>query len=127
MRFEISLAILVLIGLGTSAQARPRDEVMSQAFRCGGISDLHLWLDCIYGSAQPIRAELRLAPVTPHQAELVASPPVTGGPIGDQSTRDRFWRVRRAVARSLRSDNGLIVSTAQPMPCDWNWGLRLHP
>jgi hypothetical protein len=89
MRFEISLAILVVIGLGTSAQARPRDEVMSQAFRCGGISDSHLWLDCIYGSAQPIRAELRLAPVTPHQAELVASPPVTGGPIGDQSTRDQ--------------------------------------
>jgi hypothetical protein len=88
-RFKIGLAILVMIGLGTSVQARPRDEVMSQAFRCGGISDSHLWLDCIYGSAQPIRTELKLVPITSHQAELVASPPVTGGPIGDQPARDQ--------------------------------------
>jgi hypothetical protein len=98
MRLEIGLAILVVIGLCTSAHARPRDEVMSQAFRCGGISDSHLWLDCIYGSAQPIRAELKLAPVTTHQSTLVASPPVTSGPIADQSTRDQV------LASAMRCD-----------------------
>ncbi|MBA2588675.1 MAG: hypothetical protein H0U98_08630, partial [Alphaproteobacteria bacterium] len=40
------------------AQARPRDESLSGAFRCAVISDSRQWLDCYYGAAQPVRAAL---------------------------------------------------------------------
>jgi hypothetical protein len=90
MKFWILNVILViplLVTLGSLADARPRDDVMSSAFRCGVIADGRKWLDCIYGSAQPIRAELNLPPVTQTQAQLVAVPPA-GGQITDQSARD---------------------------------------
>jgi hypothetical protein len=81
------LALLFLTGLGSQATARPRDDVMSAAFRCGTIAQSRQWLDCIYGSAQPVRAELGLAPVPQVQSQLVASPPA-GGQIMDQATRN---------------------------------------
>ncbi len=81
------LAIALLSSLVSPAQARPRDEVMSSAFRCGVIAEGRKWLDCIYGSAQSIRAALGLPPVTQTQAQLVAAPPA-GGQITDQSVRD---------------------------------------
>jgi hypothetical protein len=81
------LALLFLTGLGSQAGARPRDDVMSAAFRCGTIAVSRQWLDCIYGSAQPVRATLGLAPVPQMQSQLVASPP-EGGQIMDQATRD---------------------------------------
>jgi hypothetical protein len=85
--WNVVLAIPLLVTLGSSADARPRDEVMSTAFRCGVIADGRKWLDCIYGAAQPVRAELGLPPVTQTQARLVAAPPA-GGQVVDQGIRD---------------------------------------
>jgi hypothetical protein len=51
-----------------------RDEVMSGAARCEGIADNRTWLDCFYGSAQPMRALLGLAPAPPAQVKLVPPP-----------------------------------------------------
>jgi hypothetical protein len=69
---------LVLIGLALLTQgaaAEPtRDEVMSGAARCAGIADNRTWLDCFYGSAQPMRALLGLAPAPPAQIRLVPPP-----------------------------------------------------
>ena len=101
---RFALIIPVLFSLGSLADARPRDEVMSQAFRCGAVSDPHQWLDCIYGSAQPVRAELGLPPVTQAQARLVAAPP-SGGPISDQGTRDMV------LSSALRCDS---LATERP-------------
>lgn len=86
-RLYVASIILVLLSLGSRADARPRDDVMSAAFRCGVIGDSRKWLDCIYGSAQPIRAELGLPPVTQTQAQLVQAPPA-GGQIANRATRD---------------------------------------
>lgn len=58
-----------------SALAGPkRDEVMSGAARCEGIADDRIWLDCFYGSAQPMRAALGLPPAPPAQTKLVPPP-----------------------------------------------------
>jgi hypothetical protein len=69
---------LVLVGLALLTQgawAEPtRDEVMSGAARCAGISDNRTWLDCFYGSAQPMRALLGLPPAPPAQVKLVPPP-----------------------------------------------------
>jgi hypothetical protein len=86
-KLTAALAIALLPSLVSPAHARPRDEVMSSAFRCGVIAEGRKWLDCIYGSAQPIRGALGLPAVTQTQAHLVAAPPA-GGQITDQSVRD---------------------------------------
>ena len=47
---------------------------MAGAARCAGITDDRTWLDCFYGSAQPMRATLGLPPAPPAQIKLVPPP-----------------------------------------------------
>jgi hypothetical protein len=63
------------IPIAAPGQARPRDDVMSSAFHCAVISDSRQWLDCYYGAAQPIRAQLNLRPAPTTQVNLAQSPP----------------------------------------------------
>jgi hypothetical protein len=57
------------------ALAEPtRDAVMEGAARCEGIPDNRVWLDCFYGSAQPMRAALGLKPAPESQTRLVPGP-----------------------------------------------------
>ena len=66
---------LLLTACCLPALAEPtRDEVMSGAERCAGIADNHAWLDCFYGSAQPMRALLGLVPAPSAQLRLVPPP-----------------------------------------------------
>jgi len=58
------------------AAAGTRDDVMSAATRCAGITDDRSWLDCYYGAAQPMRAELGLVPAPTAQTAKV--PPAPG-------------------------------------------------
>jgi hypothetical protein len=51
--------------------AGPREDVLSGAVRCGGISDDRAWLECYYGAAQPMRAQLALPPAPVSQTRLV--------------------------------------------------------
>jgi hypothetical protein len=69
------------------AQARPRDEALSGAFRCAVIADSRQWLDCYYGAAQPVRAALAMPPALPAQVKLAAAPPAGGVPR-DEAARD---------------------------------------
>jgi len=57
------------------AQARPRDEALSGAFRCAVIADSRQWLDCYYGAAQPMRAWLGLSPAPQSQLKLLQTQP----------------------------------------------------
>jgi hypothetical protein len=83
------------------ALAEPtRDEVMSGAARCYGITDNHAWLDCFYGSAQPMRALLGLAPASPAQVKLVPPP---GANHGGQAAPPRS-------APPPREDSGFFSS-----------------
>jgi hypothetical protein len=90
MNFRFAFLIcLLLLGLAAQpAQARPRDEVMSGAFRCAVIADMRTWLDCYYGAAQPARAVLGMAPAPAAQTRLAASPPAGPVSTADLALRD---------------------------------------
>jgi hypothetical protein len=91
-RAKIQIITLGVIALAAAlaappAMARPRDDVMSNAFRCAAIGDSKVWLDCYYGAAQPARAALGLSPAPAAQVKLASAPPV-GGSVIDHDVRD---------------------------------------
>jgi hypothetical protein len=70
--------LLALLPLAAGpALAGARDDVMSGASRCVGISDDRSWLDCYYGAAQPMRAQLGLVPAPAAQLAKVPSASTT--------------------------------------------------
>lgn len=80
------LALIGLVVLVPPAVADPvRDEVMSGAARCAGLADNRTWLDCFYGSAQPMRTLLGLSPAPPAQVKLV--PPIGATYFGPGAAR----------------------------------------
>jgi hypothetical protein len=60
------------------ARADTRDEVLSGIARCSVIHDNRVWLDCVYGAQQPMRALLALPPAPEYQQRLV--PPAGSTP-----------------------------------------------
>src|ERR1700742_3719866 len=80
MRHIWWLLMPAMLGLAAPALARPRDDALSGAVRCGIIADSRQWLDCYYGAAQPVRAALGLGSALPAQIALAASPPGGGAP-----------------------------------------------
>jgi hypothetical protein len=66
--------------VSSTAQARTRDQVMSEAFGCAQIGDARTWLDCYYGAAQPVRATLGLQSAQAAQVSLARSPPASSAP-----------------------------------------------
>lgn len=74
MRGGLLLVWLALLTQGAVAAGPTRDEVMAGAVRCAGIADDRTWLDCFYGSAQPMRASLGLSPAPAAQTNLVPPP-----------------------------------------------------
>jgi hypothetical protein len=110
-----SAIICLLILSCVSALADPtRDEVMSGAARCEGIADNRAWLDCFYGSAQPMRALLNLPPAPPSQTKLVPPPGAAytrpagsfGAGVSAPEKSGGFW------ADLLGSTKPLIVNMA---------------
>lgn len=80
-----SMAILaagLLSGFSaTPAAADPtRDDVMANVQRCAGFTDNRTWLNCFYGAAQPMRAQLGLSPAPESQVGLVNNAPVPAPP-----------------------------------------------
>ena len=68
-----------LCALAAPALAAARDDVLYGISRCGGIADDRTWLDCVYGAAQPMRAQLGLQPAPLSQQKLVP-PAIVGAP-----------------------------------------------
>jgi hypothetical protein len=66
----------------SQAQADPRSDVLAGIQRCGVINDDRVWLDCVYGANQPMRAQLGLSPAPEFQQRLV--PPVQLGVVAPQ-------------------------------------------
>jgi hypothetical protein len=102
---------------GSPAQARPRDEVMSGAFRCAPISDSHKWLDCYYGAAQPARAALGMQSAPDAQVRLVSAPVSDGTEPKDVAVRDQVLSgaFRCSAAGGDRQWLDCYYSAAQPM------------
>jgi len=72
-------AALLLLAVHPASAEPTRDAVMDAAQRCEGIPDNRVWLDCFYGSAQPMRSVLGLAPAPESQTRLVPAPGVSYG------------------------------------------------
>ena len=71
------LLAAAFLGAGSiSAAADPRQDTLAAISRCAGLLDDRTFLDCIYGAAQPMRAELGLQPAPGFQTRLV--PPAPG-------------------------------------------------
>ncbi len=81
MRGALLLAGLVLLAPLAASADPTRDEVMSGASRCEGIADNRAWLDCFYGSAQPMRSLLGLSPAPVSQTKLVPPPGASYGRV----------------------------------------------
>lgn len=62
-------ALLVLAA--APALAGPRDDMMAGISRCGALPDDRTFLNCVYGAAQPMRAQLGLPPAPQEQQRLV--------------------------------------------------------
>jgi hypothetical protein len=109
--------LIAAIVLVPSAQARPRDDVMSGAFRCAPISDSRKWLDCYYGAAQPARAALGLQPAPDAQVRLVLSPVSDGSLPVDVAVRDAVMSgaFRCNASGSDRQWLDCYYASAQPM------------
>lgn len=73
VRAGLSAAIW-LVAIHPALAEPTRDAVMDAAGRCEGIPDNRVWLDCFYGSAQPMRSLLGLAPAPESQTRLVPAP-----------------------------------------------------
>jgi hypothetical protein len=73
VRRLIWLGALFSLGLIASVGATPRDDMKAAMERCNVFEDEKTYLDCIYGAAQPVRAELGLPPAPQSQTRLVPS------------------------------------------------------
>jgi len=116
MRPSWWLVVPVIAVLATAAEARPRDDALSGAFRCAAIADSKAWLDCYYGAAQPVRAALGMAPALAGQIKLAASPPAGGVPR-DEAVRDDVMSAAAACNRVAGERPWLdcYYAAAQPM------------
>ena len=106
---QLVLASLILLTTGALADPT-RDDVMSGAARCAGIADNRSWLDCFYGSAQPMRALLGLAPAPPAQTKLV--PPPGAAYVSPEATR---YAPRAEKSRGFLGD---ILGSSKPVVAD---------
>lgn len=113
---------------------------MAGAYRCAGIANSRQWLDCYYGAAQPVRAELAFPSVSAQQSALTAAPRAGGAPqdielrdavLADASRcytvgADREWlNCYYAAAQPLRASLGLAPWPQQPSA--GNFGLPPKP
>jgi hypothetical protein len=71
---------LVMVLVTSKARADTRDDVLSAISRCNVIHDNKVWLDCVYGAQQPMRALLGLPPAPEYQQRLVPPAGVVPAP-----------------------------------------------
>jgi len=80
MRKIIPVLMVTGLAAATPGHADTRDDVVSGIGRCGVIHDNRVWLDCVYGAVQPMRAQLGLQPVPEFQQRLVPPPQMVSAP-----------------------------------------------
>jgi hypothetical protein len=126
------LAAALLVLAAQPLAARSRDDVLSGMFHCAAIGDTRVWLDCFYGAAQPVRADLGLAAAPPGQVRLSQNPPTGVSPTGDLGPRylatadalrcnsipgDREWlNCYYSAAQPVRAQLGLSAAPQARTP-----------
>jgi hypothetical protein len=88
--FLLAIALSGLFAAPAAAASDPaRNDVMLNLQRCSAITDNRIWLNCFYGAAQPMRAQLGLPPAPEAQVSLVKTAPVAPPPM--KSEGDSGW------------------------------------
>ncbi len=91
-RFIIVIALSAFWAAPAAAASDPtRDDVMLNLQRCAGITDNRVWLNCFYGAAQPMRAQLGLPAVPASQVDLVKNTPLTPPPMSSENSSGGGW------------------------------------
>jgi hypothetical protein len=122
MRLVWWFLVPAMLGLAEPAVARPRDDALSGAIRCGVIADSRQWLDCYYGAAQPVRGALGLGSALPAQIALAAAPPA-GGPLQDEAVRNEVVGGAAACMRETGDRPWLDCYYSAAMPMRAQLGL----
>jgi hypothetical protein len=65
------IPVLLVVAAVSQAHADTREDVVAGIQRCGVMNDNKVWLDCVYGAVQPMRAQLGLQPAPEFQQRLV--------------------------------------------------------
>jgi len=110
-------AVLCLLSASPALADPTRDQVMDGAARCEGIPDNRVWLDCFYGSAQPMRAALGLMPAPDSQTRLVPAP---GTGYGAAAYGGGSVAARRAAPAAPKSEGfwSSLVGNTKPLAND---------
>jgi hypothetical protein len=88
--FVVFAALAGVFATPAFADSDPtRDDVIANVERCAGITENRVWLNCFYGAAQPMRAQLGLPPAPEAQVALAKNPPVPPPPPAKKS--DGGW------------------------------------
>jgi hypothetical protein len=109
-----AVAAVTAVTIAGAAHAGPREDVLSGAIRCGGVAQDRQWLDCFYGAAQPMRAQLRLAPASQAQQALVAAAG-QGGAMGGVRQDVLSGAIRCGGVADDRQWLDCYYGAAQPM------------
>jgi hypothetical protein len=86
------------------AKADTRDDVITGIERCGVIHDDRVWLDCVYGADQPMRAKLGLQPAPEFQQHLVPPAQITSAPPPVRTTARPAPRKKAGFFANLLGD-----------------------
>lgn len=104
MKSWLTIGAVVAASMVLPASAGTRDDILSRAARCSAISDDHTWLNCYYGAAQPMRAQLGLPPAPDSQTFLVPSGPMANSGVAPVSAPNQ------AVSAPRKNGDGLLAS-----------------
>jgi len=80
------IPVLLVAAAAPPAHADTRDDVVAGIARCGVMNDNRVWLDCVYGAVQPMRAQLGLQPAPEFQQRLVPPAQMAIAPTPPQHT-----------------------------------------
>ncbi len=103
MTKRITLTVVFLIFASVSASASPKSDTLAAVSRCASIDNDRIFLDCFYGAAQPLRAELGLPPALAGQVSLVppASPASLAAPMATTQSAPAAPRSRGLLSNWL--------------------------
>jgi hypothetical protein len=71
MRYAITPLLAFGLLAAVPAHGATREDIYQALQRCNAAGDNRVWLDCLYGAVQPMRAELGLPPASANQVKLV--------------------------------------------------------
>ena len=111
MRLRRITMVMGLLGLlaapATAATDPTRDDVMLNLQRCSAITDNRNWLNCFYGAAQPMRAQLGLPPAPEAQVSLVKNAPIAPPPMKEESSGGGWLGIGNIFGSSSNEDTNM--------------------